>query len=319
MCDLLNGDKTLEEILENDDEPTKEQINNACIEYDRLNLNEDMLNDFKLFVLLETITTLYGKHNIQIEEDDLSEYKELLENKEYDSLFRKFNKNFNGGEVVKLGPYNPIVQFKKTIGMFKQTDYVIDIINNGRSREEYSQSVKKLFDYLTNVSLIFVPDEYLPNAGISLNSSYITNKIVKSFERIFDIGHKTEFNDMELGEQISIIKEILERVFTDTKLKYNDPSVTGSRQDRSPLFNRVFQTVLIDKETKDPYYLMIVRNSANEKQRNEGLVPIIFDLKRNTISKNKPITDIYDSFYIIKDSNFKLMIEQIEDGDKSIK
>jgi hypothetical protein len=141
----------------------------------------------------------------------------------------------------------------------------------------------------------------------------MTNKRVKSFEKIFDIGHVTEFNNMELAEQITIIKEVLERVFTDSKLNYQDTSIVGYRLYRSPLANRIFQTVLFDKETNNPYYLMIVKNSSNERENGEGFVPIIYDLKNNTLATDKPITDIHDSYFIIKDHDFNMMIEQIEE------
>ena len=95
--------------------------------------------------------------------------------------------------------------------------------------------------------------------------------------------------------------------------------MTGYRDDRSPLANRVYSTVLFEKEEKDPYYLIIVRNSQNEKDRKEGFVPILFDLKRNTLTTDRSMIDIYDSFHVIKDRDFNLMIEQIEGSNRNKK
>ena len=317
MCNLLNGDKTLDEILSSEEEPTQEQIENACIEYDRVTLTEDLLQDLKLFVILEVVTNLYNKFGVELNENELDKYKDLLENKDYNSIMKEFSTHFDGNEVTKLGPYNPMMQMKKTIRMINNTDEVIDKINNNASKEEIGDSSKKLFDSLSDVELVFVNDEYLPNAGFSLNSSYITHKLIKSFERVFDIGHHTDFNDLELAEQIAVVKEIINRVFTDSKLRYQDPSVIGFKKDEdNPVANRIYQTVLIDKKTSSPYYMMIAKNAANERERGDGLVPIIYDLKNNTLSTDKSLSEIYDSYFIIKDNDLKMMVEQIESEEK---
>ena len=312
VCRLLNKENTLEEILLNEKIPTKEEIDDSYIDYEKISLNEKDLKDLKLFILLEVIMRLYNKYNIDIDEYILDNFRFLLEEKNYDKLQENVISNFYDKDVTKLGPHNPIIQFKKTIRMLKTMDDLV-------GKEKNTDSIKKLIESIKDVSFIFVPDEYLPSSGERLNSSYLTNKIIKSFEQVFDIGHIGEFNSLETVEQITIIKELLTRIFTDSKLNYQDKTITGYREDKSPLNNRLFQTVLFDKETHYPYYLLIVRNSLEEKERKEGLVPIIFDLKRNTLHTDKSMIDIYDSFYIIKDNDFRLMIEQIEkDNTKSI-
>lgn len=310
LCNLLNGEKSLDEILESDKIPSEEEIKDSFIDSSRMNLNEDTLNDLKLFILLQVIINIYSKFNVELDEYILDDFRDKLEAKKYDEMLQAFNKNFNGKVVTQLGPFNPMMQFKKTVTMFKKVDEIISKGNT--SEEEKERNIKSLLDSLKSVELIFVPEEYLPSPGPRLNSSYLTNKIVKSFEKIFDIGHVGEFNNLSFGEQIPIIKEILQRIFTDSKLKSQDETVVGYREDRSPLQNRIFATVLFSKETNDPYYLMIVRNSLKERENKEGLVPIVFDLKRNTLSTDMSMTDIYSSFFIIKDNDFKIMIEQIE-------
>ena len=305
MCKLLNGESTLDEILNNDKTPTKEEIDNTYIDYDKLKLDENVLTDLKLFVLLEVLMKLYKKAEYDLNQYVLDDYIDLVEANDYNGLMKTFSANFDGKKVTELGPYNPIVQFKKTITMFKTIDTLI-------GQEKTKDNIRMFFDSLKDVSLIFVPDEYLPNAGNRLNSSYITNKILKSFERIFDIGHVGEFNSLELLEQIDIIKDVINRVFTESHFNKQDPTVPGYRDDKSPLANRIYSTVLFEKETKKPYYLIIVKNSQNEKDNNEGFVPILFDLKNNTLTTDRSMIDIYDSFHVIKDRDFNLMIEQIE-------
>lgn len=308
ICNLLNKERTLDEILESNKIPSKKEINDSYIDYEKCSLEDDTLNDLKIFVLLEVIIEIYNKYNLELDEHILDEYKDLLESKEYDKMQEFFTRNFSNKNYTNLGPYNPIVQFKKTTNMIKIIDSIMDI----NDINERKKCIKDLHESLKNVLLIFVPDSYLPSTGKRLNSSYITNKIIKSFEKVFDIGHIGEFNNLELAEQVEIIKEILARIFTDSKLNVQDPNIVGYRKERSPLKNRIYSTVLFNKETNDPYYLMIVRNSLLEKDSKDGLVPIVFDLKRNTLSTNISMTDIYDSYFIIKDQDFKLMIEQIE-------
>ena len=308
ICNLLNGKKTLDEILANDKVPTQEELDDSYIDYENLSLNENTLTDLKTFILFEVIMEIYNRYNLWLDEYTLDDYKDKLDDKQYDKMLELFIANFSNKNYTNLGPYNPIMEFKKTILMLKTIDNIIEKGNN----IDRQKDIQDLRNALSNVLLIFVPEMYLPSTGERLNSSYITNKIIKSFEKIFDIGHIGEFNKLELAEQIDLIKEILLRVFSDPKLNIPDPSIPGYKPEKSPLFNRVYSTVLFNKETNDPYYLMIVRNPSLQMNIDEGSVPIVFDLKRNTLSTDISMTDIYDSFYIIKDNDFKLMIEQTE-------
>ena len=308
ICNLLNGKKTLDEILASDKVPTQEELDDSYIDYENLSLNENTLTDLKTFILFEVIMEIYNKYNLWLDEYTLDDYKDKLDDKQYDKMLELFIANFSNKNYTNLGPYNPIMEFKKTILMLKTIDNIIEKGNNIDKQKD----IQDLRNALSNVLLIFVPEMYLPSTGERLNSSYITNKIIKSFEKIFDIGHIGEFNKLELAEQIDLIKEILLRVFSDPKLNIPDPSIPGYKPEKSPLFNRVYSTVLFNKETNDPYYLMIVRNPSLQMDIDEGSVPIVFDLKRNTLSTDISMTDIYDSFYIIKDNDFKLMIEQTE-------
>lgn len=308
ICNLLNGKKTLDEILASDKVPTQEELDDSYIDYENLSLDENTLTDLKTFILFEVIMEIYNRYNLWLDEYTLDDYKDKLDDKQYDKMLELFIANFSNKNYTNLGPYNPIMEFKKTILMLKTIDNIIEKGNN----IDRQKDIQDLRNALSNVLLIFVPEMYLPSTGERLNSSYITNKIIKSFEKIFDIGHIGEFNKLELAEQIDLIKEILLRVFSDPKLNIPDPSIPGYKPEKSPLFNRVYSTVLFNKETNDPYYLMIVRNPSLQMDIDEGSVPIVFDLKRNTLSTDISMTDIYDSFYIIKDNDFKLMIEQTE-------
>ena len=308
ICNLLNGKKTLDEILASDKVPTQEELDDSYIDYENLSLDENTLTDLKTFILFEVIMEIYNRYNLWLDEYTLDDYKDKLDDKQYDKMLELFIANFSNKNYTNLGPYNPIMEFKKTILMLKTIDNIIEKGNN----IDRQKDIQDLRNALSNVLLIFVPEMYLPSTGERLNSSYITNKIIKSFEKIFDIGHIGEFNKLELPEQIDLIKEILLRVFSDPKLNIPDPSIPGYKPEKSPLFNRVYSTVLFNKETNDPYYLMIVRNPSLQMDIDEGSVPIVFDLKRNTLSTDISMTDIYDSFYIIKDNDFKLMIEQTE-------
>ena len=312
ICNLLNGKKSLEEILESDKVPTKEEIDDSYIDYENLSLDEKKLNELKLFILFEVIMEIYNKYKISLDEYILDDYKDKLEDKDYPKMLEAFTKNFKDKNYTNLGPYNPIMEFKRTVFMLKTIDNIIEKGNNIDRKKD----IQDFSNALRNVLLIFVPEMYLPSTEERLNSSYITNKLIRSFERIFDIGYIGEFNKLELAEQLDIIKEILLKVFSDPKLNIPDTNIPGYKPEKSPLFNRIYSTVLFNKETNDPYYLMIVRNPSLQMDINQGSVPIVFDLKRNTLTTDMSLTDIYDSFFIIKDNDFKLMIEQIENKSK---
>ena len=314
LCRLLNGKKTMVEILNDDHVPTKEEIDDSYIDFDNLSLDEKNLSDLKTFLILEVITRLFQQNDVNLNDDVYSNYLQMLEAKDYDNMIEEIIKTFKGMNVTALGPYNPITQFRKTIKLIT----IVDDIINQKEVNDRRNSIKKFNNSLIDILLIFVPNTLLPSPGKRLNSSYITNKIIRSFEKVFDIGHLTDFNHLELAEQIEIIKDLLPRIFTDTKLNIKDLNIDEYNEKKSALNNRIYSTVLFHKETNDPYYLLIVKDSLLEKSNSQGkgLVPIIFDLKRNTLSTDKSMTEIYDIFYIIKDKDFDLMVEQIEKSNK---
>ena len=83
-------------------------------------------------------------------------------------------------------------------------------------------------------------------------------------------------------------------------------------QEKVNIKDQILCTVVFNKETKNPYYLMCVKNFDYYKYNNLAYTPILFDLKENKLITNKTLAEIYDENYIIKDANLKLMIEEID-------
>ena len=78
---------------------------------------------------------------------------------------------------------------------------------------------------------------------------------------------------------------------------------------KSPVRNRLLSTVIFDKKDNKPYYLICVKNTTSDISENNGYTPIIFDMKENIIITDKSIMEIYNKYYIIKDAELRLMIE----------
>ena len=160
---------------------------------------------------------------------------------------------------------------------------------------------------IDTVLLLYIDKESLLDDKSS--NKYITNKIIYSFTRIFDIGTKSKFNEMNLAEQLVIIKEMLEIIFRDLEV---DKKIEGYDENKSAIRNRTLTTVVFDKRTKKPYYLLCAKSIPNTKTSKRSYTPILYDLTENKLITDKSMIDIWGNFYIIKDDDVKLMIENTE-------
>jgi hypothetical protein len=316
----MNGEKTLVEVLENKTPPTKEEFDNSYLNLNIVNKSEEQCNDIKIFILLNTIQTLYDRFNMKISDIELKEYSDLLMNHQYDEIANKYKSDFLSDDkrreiMQNLGMHNPLMISRKLSLFFK----VFDKLYNNESKDptDYKKTQIQFSNLLGEISLLYVPSEYLPFREYA-SSTYITHKIIYSFNQIFDTRYRSEFNDLGLAEQISVVKEILEIVLSDLKV---DESIPNYDYSKSPIKNRVLSTVIFDRNSHKPYYLMCVKNTKSDISYNNGYTPIIFDMIENKIYTDKTVIDIYENYYIVKDDELRLMIEDptnIEENSISI-
>ena len=322
LSKLMNGEKTLDEVLDNRSIPTKEELDNSYLNINITNKSIEEYNDIKTFILLNTIQTLYDMYNMDISYEKLTKYNNLLENKQYDEIANMYKNDFLSDEKRKeimqhLGMHNPLMISRKLSLLFKVFDKIYQ--NETKNSEDLRKTKIQISELLGEISLLYVPSEYLPFKEYA-SSTYITHKIIYSFNQIFDTKFRTDFNDLKLAEQVSIVKEILEIVLSDLKV---DESISNYDFSKSPVKNRILSTVIFDRKDNKPYYLMCVKNTKSDISKNNGYTPIIFDMIDNKIKTDKTIIEIYENYYIVKDDELKLMIEdptnlkeEIEDNQK---
>lgn len=296
---LLNGNKTLNDILKEKPSLNREKV--SSLSFKISDINSDTWDDVKDYILSSVISKFYNEYGIRSEED----FDELLHNRQYDDIRRIINKELysktDKEKINKLGNLNPFFIMKQMIELFKIIDTFDE--NKNLSEEKMAELKNKFGKDLTGVSLAFVNKKILPVES-SLSSTYLTNKLIYAFETIFDTGHKTAFNDIGLAEQVVIVKELLEIILSDIKRDDNLPNYDDQK---SPLRNRIISTVLFDRETKNPYYLIYVKNTNYGDNAN---VMLVYDFKENKLYTDKSPIDVLSDYYVIKDADMRLIIEE---------
>ena len=92
---------------------------------------------------------------------------------------------------------------KKELYLFNEIDEFAE--KEEKTPEEVADFSQKIMYNIDTVLLLYIDKESLLDDKSS--NKYITNKIIYSFTRIFDIGTKSKFNEMNLAEQLVIIKD----------------------------------------------------------------------------------------------------------------
>ena len=296
---MLNGNKTLDEVFKEKPSLNTEDI--SILNFKIKDISFEVWEDLKNYILNRLISKIYKEYGVNSDID----FESLLESKQYDVLQKNFNtelySHVDKEKINKAGPLNPFYLMKKTMTLFR----TIDLFENNKnmSEEEYKKNKKVFGECLSAISLCFVDRSLLPNEG-SLSSTYLTNKIIYAFKSIFDVGNTTDFNKIGLAEQVTFIKELLEIVLYDIK---RDDDLPNYNDQKSPLRNRIISTVLFDRETKSPLYLIYVKNT---KYGDNANAIIVYDLIKNELYLDKSPIDIMSDYYVIKDADMRLIIEE---------
>ncbi len=296
---LLNQNKRLSEVLF--EKPNLNREKTYYLDFKMANINNSTWDDLKIFVLNSLVSRLSKEYNINSDVDYIS----LLKDKNYDEIRRVLNTSLysktDKERINKLGSLNPFYTVKKMVELFKIIDMFKD--NKNTHFKDFNHYKAKFSQCLSYISLAFVEKSILPNEG-SLSSTYLTNKLIYAFESIFDVGNINTFNNIGLAEQVAIIKELLEIVLSDIK---KDDDLPNYDDKKSPLRNRIISTVIFDKESKKPCYLIYVKNTSYGDNAN---MLIVYDLENNKLYLDKSPIDIISDYYVIKDADMKLIIEE---------
>ncbi len=314
LCILCNEKTNLEKIFPKNLFNSDNNDGKLYLDFNPLFKSEEEWNEIKRFIFYSVVLNFSSIYHMVDIDDKLKNYYELFEEQEYDKVFNLFAKDFLSGltneekaNIQKMGPLNPLAVMRKMKYLFKEIDKFAK--NDNKTDECLLKFKTDFMEIIRIISGSFVDKKLLFNGSESSNE-YITSKIITSFTKIFDIGYRTPFNDLYFGEQVVIIKEILNIIFCDLTIDKNIPDYD---ENKTAIMNRTLTTVIFDKETLQSYYLMCTRNVSPDSNGSTIYMPIIFDLKNNQLITNFSIIDIWNNFYIIKDSYVKLMLEDIEE------
>ena len=296
---MLNHNKSYSEVLKK--KPSLNRKEPFILDFKIGNVSISTWEDLKLFILNSVISEIYTKYNMSSEVD----FEELLESKRYGEIKKYVSLDLlncpDAKEIKQLGDLSPHTALKRLVELFK----TIDIFENSKnvSSKELNEQKKRFTEFLNTISLLFADKRLLPNVG-SLSSTYLTYKLIYAFNTVFDVGHSNQFNNIGLAEQVAIIKELLEVFLSDIK---RDDDLPNYNEKKSPIRNRIISTVLFDKESKAPYYLIYVKNT---KYGDNANMLMVYDLTHNHLYLDKTPIDIMSDYYVIKDADMKLIIEE---------
>lgn len=315
LCVLCNEETNLRNIFPESLFSKSTSDKDLFLDFNPLFKSKEEWNNIKCFIFGSVVFNIASVYHIDDVVDKFKKYYELFDRRDYKQFFKVFSSDFfktgvDPKMINKMGPLNPLAAVRKMIYLFSAIDEFTK--NENKSKESLLKFKNDFMECIGIIGGIFIEKNLLFNEMDSSNE-YIANKIIMAFTKIFDIGYKTEFNDLYFGEQSAIIKEILDAIFDDLTI---DKNIPGYDDTKSAIRNRVLTTVIFDKQTGQAYYLLCPRKITTSSMISTEYMPIIYDLKENRLITNLSIIDIWKNFYIIKDNYVKLMIEDIEETDK---
>lgn len=280
---------------------------NSYLEINPFDISHNRWEKFKAKITLQIMIKYYNEYNLMINNDInsvLDKYYDLLMTKDYDNIFTSFltdlkNDNQNIKKLNNLGVLNPLLKVKQLTKLLKTID---GIEINPNDHKLYKEFVDTIYD----LSIIFVPTNYLVVHKGKVSNQYIMNKIVICFKKIFDLGSHTEYNDLPLFDKIIIIKEMLEIILQEIPVDKSNPNYNYSK---SPVENRIFSTVLFDKDENKPFYMICIND-----QNQNGVTPLLYDFTNNILYTNKSFVDITSNYNVIKNEALELLIEKNVEG-----
>ena len=131
------------------------------------------------------------------------------------------------------------------------------------------------------------------------------------FNTIFECNHRVnDFNKREYSEQVVLIKEIIEIMFSE--LNYNNSNIKDYNKKYSATSNRIH--VYPIKKLDDGTYSIVFNIVGDNKL---GDYYFFYDPKKNFFS-SADILDIYNNYMIVSE-RFKNRLEEVEEIDNDLK
>lgn len=299
--------------LLNDDKSDTE-----CLSFNLANKTHADWSLIKKVICYETINKITIDNELELDSDFVRLLFNKLEEEEYSVCLDLFNKKLEEfpNRIIEEGLFS-------YQSIFSNIKVFFDIIDKFQNRDFKDQnelkSLKNKFNnILKKISLYFVDRKYIPYGKLHVgkndaipSSEYIAHRLILSFNQIFDIGTKTPFNEMHIGEQSGIIEKILEIVFANLKANTKRPDYD---RNISAVKNRIISCSMLDPNTKEYKFLFFIKNDKYDEPMNHITndddygIAIVYDLKNNLLyggrQRFKSRDDLY---YCPSDDTLKLL------------
>lgn len=302
MINLLNDDKS----------------DTECLSFNIKNKTHVDWTIIKKVVCYETINKITVDNKLDLEVDFVKLLLKKLDEEKYGECLELFNAKLEEfpNRIIEDGLFSYSSVFSNIKGFFGVIDKFQEL--DFKSKQEFKSLNIRFNNYLKKLSLYFVDRKYIPYGKVHMDkkevvpsSEYVAHRLILSFNQIFDIGSKTPFNDLHIGEQTSIIEKILDIVFANLKV-----NMTHSDYDRnvSAVKNRIISSSMLDPVTKDYNFLFFIKNDAydvpfNHITDNDDYgIAIVYDLKNNLLYGGRPrFKSRDDLYYCPTDDTLKIL------------
>ena len=234
-------------------------------------------------------------------EDRFDNYIEVLE--KYDELEKEVDKDtiLSKDEIYNLQ--------KKIIDISNK----LDNCKKNLSINKLNKMLDRLAFYFIKDKLIYDKNEYIP-------LDYIVTKFELMFPIVFDCNYgkdrltnHTFFSIQNYSEQITIIKQMLKKIFSELTEK-NCQDIESYNNNYSPVENRIITYPLKDRKTKE-YCIAFAFGAKAE----ENTVRYIYIPSENLLRRRDPIQDQKRYWIVSERFNKKLQkIENIEDNSNEL-
>ena len=285
--------------------------NNKVISFENTYLSEFEDYDINEWINLLCLNVGHRINEIVNVNFNINDY---LDNFNYDNwlnnICNKFKKidDFNytkwSKEMKKENHFNPY-DHDNIIAILDKTNTLVKSIKE-RNGINFNDLLIKLSYHFIDSKLII---DY-NNQNKFIDNKYIAYKLITLFPKIFSANEIiTPFNKREYSEQIVIIKEILEIMFSE--LNENNSKIDNYNDSYSAVFNRIQIYTVKNKETLN--YSILFNVVGNNKS---GNYYFYYNPKKNTFHV-ADILDVYQNYIIISE-RFKSILDDI-DFDTQIK
>lgn len=292
-----------------------------CFNVELSKIQFDTWEDIKELVCvyaIERARILYGFSNTS---DEVKELNVLIEKKNYREAIKLLKHYIDAyGINKKMEDIFSPNAFAGQISSFFRTIDEIEQVDDFSSPKGISCK-NKLNNGITSICKFFInPDLIFPN-NYDYSNDYIINKLKVACPMLFDLGMHTNFCEMGIAEQMSILDQLLSCILPELKnntktidqIIVDGEDVSETRMNstlKRGIASRIKTAALYSRDSNVVNYLIYIY--SNDKDSDKVLM---YDFNTNTIQGFDEDISLFDlaQNYIISSNKLTIAAEEQED------